>query len=110
MSNFWGSLQAGCHPLEPPGTPGILEGKDTFGTEVEEEVEDAEVGEEGLFMVEDLVVGLGDETGGFGGLLGVQAVAKVCPIRGQLAFGEEGFGFTHRGVYPQQVADGSVQG
>lgn len=31
-------------------------------------------------MVEDLVVGLGDETGGFGGLLGVQAVTEVSPI------------------------------
>lgn len=83
------------NPLEPPGT---LEGKNGFGAEVEEEVEDAEVGEEGAFVVEDLVVGLGDETGRFGGLLGVQAVAKVSPIRGELAFWEEGFGFTHCGV------------
>ena len=98
------------NPPEPPGTPGTLEGKNGFGAEVEEEVEDAEVGEEGAFVVEDLVVGLGDEAGGFGGSLGVQAVAEVSPIGRELAFGEEGFGFTHRGVYPQQVADGGVQG
>ncbi len=61
-------------------------------------------------MVEDLVVGLGDETGRFGGLLGVQAVAKVSPIRGELAFWEEGFGFTHCGVETQQITDGGVLG
>lgn len=39
----------------------VQEGEDAFVSHVENEVDDAEVGQEGMFLAEDLIVGSGAE-------------------------------------------------